>query len=536
MKQRTYRTRRSPHAAGGRKRILLVILGILLVVAIGLGVYAAIFKDSPEEKAANQLQFDPSVTVEEQEKIRQAVQEQAKTYEGDVTVAAQTLTETTEAGMVLEAYLPVVDAYDVRQSVTKPELQSTTIYVPVEVGDVARASLAQALGVDSATFRDLPETGVPDGAIGFVTPGQLSTQYKLLHFDGKYYLDSFTGGAAFRQALFSGSGATGLQGLVLNSNPTKETTFKVNMSGVTALTRVMIRKLASVPSATYFSEKIGDFLADADITHVSNEVSFKTGCAYHASSFCSPPEMIDALKASGVDVVEITGNHNNDVGSSYNTESINLYHSLGWGTFGGGLNSSEAAKPFVANQKGSKVTFLGYNQADAQGSGAIATALNAGANGYNEDKARADIAAAKQQGSFVIVDIQFSECFAYPGGYSEMPLCDQPIAGQKASFRNMIDMGADMVIGSSAHQPQTYELYKDKPIYYGLGNMYFEQTQQPGTERGIILTHYFIGNNLIQTKLSPTVYGEALQTALMDADDAAYQLKRLKTAREAAGL
>lgn len=536
MKQRTYRSNYAKPSRGGRKRALFAAIAMLVVLATGLAVYAAFFKTTPEEKAANQLQFDASVTEAEQQVIRQAVQAQSKTYDGDVTVAVQTTTQVTDAASVLSVYLPVVDVYDTRQAVTA-ELASTDIYVPHDMDNVARNAMAATLGLDGDAFQDLSSTGgVPDNAVGFITPNELSTEFKLLSFDGGYYLDTFQTGAVFRQAVFNGSGAAGLNGIVLNSNPTKDTTLKVNMSGVTALTRVMIRKLGTVPDATYFSAKIGDFLADADITHVSNEVSFKDGCAYHSSSFCSPPEMIDALKDSGVDVVEITGNHNNDTGNTYNTESINTYHSLGWHTFGGGLNTTEASKPFIAEQKGSKVAFLGYNQADAPGSGAIATSSAAGANLYDTDKARADIAAAKQQGSFVIVDIQYSECFAYPGGYTEMPLCDQPISGQKQSFRNLIDMGADMVIGSSAHQPQTYELYNGKPIYYGLGNLYFDQVQQPGTERGIILTHYLVGGKLIQTKLSPTVYDDALQTHLMDTDDAAYLLKRLKTARENAGL
>lgn len=529
---------RSQHRKqGGRRRVLFTLAAILLTIAAGLGIYAAFFKDSPEERAANQLQFDASVSDAEQQTIKQAVQDQAKTYDGDVTVSVQTVTQTTDAGAVLSALLPVADVYDTRQTISKGELGSVDIYVSADMDTTLRSALATSLGLNADALHDMPVTGgVPDGAVGFILPSELSTEFKLLAFEGGYYLDTFMSGAVFRQATFGGSGASGLAGLTLNSNPGKETTLKVNMSGVTALTRVMIRKLASVPDASYFSEKIGDFMADADITHVSNEVSFKEGCAYHSASFCSPPEMIEALKDSGVDVVEITGNHNNDVGNSYNTQSINLYHSLGWGTFGGGLNTAEAAKPFLADKKGSKVSFLGYNQADGAGSGAIATASSAGANLYNAEKARTDIATAKQQGHFVIVDVQYSECFAYPGGYTEMPLCDQPIAGQKASFRNLIDMGADMVIGSSAHQPQTYELYKGKPIYYGLGNMYFEQTQQPGTERGIILTHYFVSGKLVQTKLSPTVYDAALQTHLMDAEGTAYLLKRLKTAREAADL
>ena len=99
-----------------------------------------------------------------------------------------------------------------------------------------------------------------------------------------------------------------------------------------------------------------------------------------------------------------------------------------------------------------------------------------------------------------------------------------------------MDLGADMVVGSSAHQPQTYELYNGKPIYYGLGNLYFDQTQWPGTERGIILTHYFAGGKLLQTKLAPTVFDADLQTRLMTNDQSLTLLERLRVARINSGL
>jgi hypothetical protein len=403
---------------------------------------------------------------------------------------------------------------------------------------VVQAALAEALGVRAEKLQPLsgPLQELNKEAVAFVSADQLSSEVKLLTFDGAYYLDSFTSGAVFRRVVFSGGGAAGLKGLVLNDYPAKATTLKVNMTGVTALTREMMNKLRSVGSASYFSKKIGPFLADADITHVSNEVSFKSPCTYSRSLFCSPPEMIEALKASGVDLVELTGNHNNDVGSKYNTDTINLYHSLGWKTVGGGLNAAEAAKPYIADLKGSKVAFLAYNYADGLNSGAIAKAGTAGANSFSTDKVKADIATVRQQADFVIVDVQFWECYAYPGGYVEFPECDLPIGQQESVFKQIADLGADMVIGISAHQPQTYEIYKDKPIYYGLGNLYFEQTQWPGTERGIILTHYFVGGKLLQTKLSPTVYGKTFQPELMSNKDALYLLGRLQAAREAMGL
>ena len=88
-----------------------------------------------------------------------------------------------------------------------------------------------------------------------------------------------------------------------------------------------------------------------------------------------------------------------------------------------------------------------------------------------------------------------------------------------------------MVIGTQAHQPQTYEMYKGKPIYFGLGNLYFDQFEWPGTEQGIILTHYFLNGRLLQTKLSPTIYNQTMQPRLMTDSEATNFLKLLQQAR-----
>lgn len=526
-------------ARNNRKR-WLIIAGIALVVLVAAAVTAffLINKPTPEEKVADSLQFDSSVTTAEQQTITSAIQEQSKTYSGNLAVSVKTSQKVEQSSAALAVYVPVANKYAVRQQVGKSELAKLDIYLPKDVDEISRQAIAALIGVDAAKFKTLDSSAeaIGDNAVAFIPASDLSANVKLLNFDGNYYLDTFKSGAIFRQAVFAGDSASNLDDLTLNDLPVKDDTLKVNMTGVTALTREMMKKLTAVGDAKYFSEKIGKFLADADITHVSNEVSFQPGCAYSYSIFCSPPEMIEALKASGVDLVELTGNHNNDVGSQYNTDTINQYHELGWGTFGGGLNATEAAKPFIADQKGSKVAFLAYNYADSPGGGAIATADSAGANPWNADKVQAEIAEAKKQADFVIVDIQFWECYSYPNGYIEFPECDVPIGQQSSVFRQTADFGADMVIGSSAHQPQTYEVYEGVPIYYGLGNLYFEQTNWPGTERGIILTHYFQGGKLLQTKLSPTVYDSAYQTHLMDNDDALYLLNRLKTARQTAGL
>jgi len=513
-----------------RRRINYLYSCIVLVALIGTGFYVYSKLTSEQQKSqSDTITFDSTVSKTEKQIVLDTIDKSEKSPNSPLKVSVDTVFEAADMAKVISAYVPVMNFYAVRQKISKEEIKTFEIVVPIDTEDEVREGLAKLIGVSSSNISSLSGNieDITDAQIALVPSTMLTSNVTLLRLDDNYYLDDFSKGALFRQVVLEGKS----KDLSFNTLATKDSLLKVNMTGVTALTRGMQTKLASVNDPLYFSKFIGDYLADADITHVSNEVSFRPGCQFSSTSFCSPPEFIETLKSSGVDVVELTGNHNNDNGSSYNQESISLYRSLGMGTFGGGLNSAEASKPFVTSKKNTNIAFFGYNKADGLGSGAIADESSAGANYYTDDKAKKDIETAKTNQSFVIVDIQFLECYAYPDSYVEFPQCDGTIAGQQETFRKMIDFGADMVIGSSAHQPQTYELYNGKPIYYGLGNLYFDQTQQPGTERGIILTHYFLGSRLLQTKLSPTVYNKDLQTRLMTNDESLYLLERLRAAR-----
>lgn len=529
----TYRPQK-PQVAHKKRRSWLKWLVVLLVITGMMFAAYKYFVPNSVEKAVNQLEFDSSVSEQEKKSIQDAVRNQSVVYNGKVMVSVKTVFNSNGNAHVLATYVPVTNVYSTNQAVSQAELRQIPIFVPSNLDEKTRGGIASLLNVDKAKLSTLNSiSAVPSDSVAFIPATQLSSNVKLLRFNNTYYLDSLNKGAIFRQAVFSGNSAGSLSGLRLNNLAAKNSILKVNMTGVTALTRDMIKKLSSVKDATYFSSRIGQFLADADITHVSNEVSFKPNCTYNTSVFCAPPAMIDTLKDSGVDLVELTGNHNNDSGSQYNTDTINLYHKLGWHTVGGGLNKESAAEPYIESKKKSQIAFLGYNYADSPNGVAIATDSGPGANVFDFNKIKKDIDKSKSQGAFVIVDVQFWECYAYPDGFVEFPECDKPIGIQTNVFRKIADLGADMVIGTQAHQPQTYEIYKNKPIYYGLGNLYFEQDEWPGTERGIILTHYFVKGKLIQTKLSPTVYDEALQTHMMSDAQAKSFLQRLQLARGA---
>lgn len=361
---------------------------------------------------------------------------------------------------------------------------------------------------------------------------ELTSEQKLLAIDGEYYLDTLNSGAFFEYLTFSGDAAdvvkiTTLLEEHLPQFPTKDTLLTFAQTGVTALSRGMNAKLKQVGNASYFAANIGEYLSSFDLTHTSNESSFSNLATDR--NICSAPGMIDTLTAIGLDIVELTGNHNQDCGNDAALGTLQTYAELGIQTVGGGANATLAAEPLLLSQKGTGITMLGYNLS----TGGYTLGNTPGANFYTTEKARADIAAAKERGDIVIVDVQYYECNNYDNA-ADSRICDyaNSAAGDQIGlFREIIDLGADVVVGTSAHQPQTYERYGDGVIYYGLGNLFFDQIWWPGTTRSLILVHYFWNGKLIQTRIVPTIYDSTMQTMLMDSASAEAFLERLNQAR-----
>ncbi len=68
--------------------------------------------------------------------------------------------------------------------------------------------------------------------------------------------------------------------------------------------------------------------------------------------------------------------------------------------------------------------------------------------------------------------------------------------GQQQLARAWIDAGADAVIGAHPHVVQDMEVYRDKPIFYSLGNFIFDQMFSAETQRGLIVKGEFVDDRL----------------------------------------
>ncbi|MHB1274502.1 MAG: CapA family protein [Candidatus Humimicrobiaceae bacterium] len=278
----------------------------------------------------------------------------------------------------------------------------------------------------------------------------------------------------------------------------------VNMTGVTALVRGVANRM-DAKGVLYPGEKIADTLKNGDIIHTSNEISFKEGCnaGQSGTTFCSKPEYIELLKYVGINLVELTGNHLNDFGSSFLEDTIKMYNELGWKYFGGGPNLALSKNPALYEINGNKIAFIGFNQFGPEYD--WATRTDAGSAPPDNAYFLSKVKSLKEAGYNVIFTFQYEESYNY-----------FPLDRQVEDFRMLRDAGADIVNGSQAHQPMGFEITKNGLICYGLGNIFFDQMGSIGTRQGIIAKHIFYNGRHISTQLIPTIIDDYCQPRLMD--------------------
>lgn len=89
---------------------------------------------------------------------------------------------------------------------------------------------------------------------------------------------------------------------------------------------------------------------------------------------------------------------------------------------------------------------------------------------------------------------------------------------QEAFAHRLIDLGADAVIGHHPHVVQDIEMYKNKPIFYSLGNLIFDQYLSDETETGLMVKMDIKQRTIAYTLVPVTSLTTPSQPHLMDVD------------------
>jgi poly-gamma-glutamate synthesis protein (capsule biosynthesis protein) len=305
-----------------------------------------------------------------------------------------------------------------------------------------------------------------------------------------------------------------------NRDPDKMTTLI--MTGVTALVRATAYRMEQ-NGVTYPGQEIAHWLREADITHISNEVSFYEDCPFPDPNnrmlyFCSDPKYIELFEYIGADIIELTGNHNNDAlyvwGEDVVPFTLDLYEKSNMKTYGGGLNLDNAKSPVIMTHNGNKIAFIGCNAPGPDY--AWATDSQGGAAPCGDYQWMIDeITHLSKEGVVPIATLQYYEDYY-----------NYPETHHIRDFIPLAEAGAAVVNGSQAHRPKGMAFEGDGFIDYGLGNLFFDQ-----------MGYTINGENLQQTSWEViqrhTIYnGQLLSTELLTAKLVDYAQPRPMTEKE----
>ncbi len=286
-----------------------------------------------------------------------------------------------------------------------------------------------------------------------------------------------------------------LQPSIFKLPPTNRDADKLTvlaMTGTTALVRATADRMEK-KGVLYPGEEIRSVLRAADLTHISNEVSFDENCPKpdpltESMVFCSKPAYIALLEDVGVDIVELTGNHLLDYGPEDLLKTIDLYDQHGWRHYGGGRDLQDALQPALVEHNGNKLAFIGCDFTGPPED--WATDTRPGSAPCNLDNLAAEINHLRLQGYLPIMTFQYSEYYQPNPTYEE-----------KANFRKMAEAGAVIVSGSQAHEPASMEFTDGAFIHYGLGNLFFDQMFSLATRQDFVDRHVFYDGKYISVEL-----------------------------------
>jgi poly-gamma-glutamate synthesis protein (capsule biosynthesis protein) len=210
--------------------------------------------------------------------------------------------------------------------------------------------------------------------------------------------------------------------------------------------------------------------------------------------FKSNPSFTVLARANNNTVAALANNHVCDYGIQGMRDTFNALEKANITHLGAGNNENEAHKGVTQEINGRNITILNYMDSNnfAEYSYEVlpyANGSSPGYSAYNSQDAKNQISKANESGNFVMVFMH------YGNEYSTSPNEDQI----KISHE-LIDYGADVVVGAHPHVAQGIEMYKDKPIFYSLGDFIFD-LEADGT-----LDNYFVEIDLQGDQGHCTVY------------------------------
>ena len=204
----------------------------------------------------------------------------------------------------------------------------------------------------------------------------------------------------------------------------------------------------------------------------------KAGPAIH-----QPESVIRFLHDCHVTHCGLANNHIMDYGRAGLKTTLESLH--GFACLGAGLSVEAAYRASLIELQGLRIALLAFGEAQF---GVLDDKSDEGTAGFawiDHPHARRAVQNARKTADWVLVQV-----------HAGLEMVDIPLPEWRARYRELIDLGADMVIGHHPHVTQGSEEYAGKYIHYSLGNFYMGSLFNVGSGSGSALEVVIDGNGL----------------------------------------
>ncbi|MBQ7550485.1 MAG: CapA family protein [Bacteroidales bacterium] len=252
------------------------------------------------------------------------------------------------------------------------------------------------------------------------------------------------------------------------------------------------------------SDELKSLIGSCDVKVVNFEVPLKPDITLPKQKqerFFQHDDVPDFLRGLGFNLFSQANNHAFDWGDEgFKKTKI----ALGDASFGAGTYE-DAYRVKVIEVQGVKIGFLGLSFAAYTGVFDDVT--------HHEGLGCAYINDLKV--NHVIIEAKKDVDYLFVLPHDGIEYIDIPMPETIARYRDFIDFGADGVIGTHPHCPQGWEEYKDKPIFYSLGNFLFN-SKEGYDYRATNRSHWYEGLCVVLTIADGKLTWEVVNTRNVD--------------------
>ena len=303
-------------------------------------------------------------------------------------------------------------------------------------------------------------------------------------------------------------------------------TVTVALAGDTMLGRGVARALATTPPEALVAPEVRAALGQADLVVLNLECCIsERGRPWDAPGkpffFRAPPRAVELLALLGTDCVTLANNHALDYGFDALADTLNLLAGAGIATVGAGPDLEQARRPTILATGGLRVAVVGVTDHPAD--------FAAGPD--RPGVAFADLArqvpdwlpeAIRAAGAGVVL--------VTPHWGPNMT--SEPVGHVRRAAAALVDAGATLVAGHSAHLPHGVA----GPVLYDLGDFLDDYRVDPRlrNDLGLLFLVTLDGHGPVRLEALPLKL-EFCHTRLATGEDAAWMRHRFRAACAALG-